>query len=594
MLTHPKFVPVVSLCLLISACGGGGGGDDPPEPRPTLSVVSGKAAAGGAIIGRVTIKDSSVPAKEKLVAISTDGSYTFDVSDMTAPFMMRADGTVGSTSYSIYSAATSADVNGTVNITPLTDLIVANTAGQLAKNYFDAGAYSGMTTAALNTAETALQARLQPVLTAIGLADSIDLLRASFNPDHTGLDAALDVLRVTTNTATAIATITNLIDNTTITDDLASQADTSVIVEAGVASGLTDFQLIAAGFQTFTGYFATSLPNPADAGLNALFDGANFLFQGDNLATFLTDITSSPELVGVKFSNVALEGINSTTAKVSFVVQYSGKKHSITWQVNKSGSTWLMAGDQRIGYVSVSALASYDDSSTIYTGLWLEADNFNTTSVSYAVVTGSGLPTAYGGANGSSTSAGALLFKIPSNDSFQLAGPGAAYNGASTIGISNGYNQYWLGDAAIGTIADGDVYTITLYNDMGTASYLLDDEVVDSYTDKLMKRPYLSTELSATSFPAITTSATAIAAAAGTSGNITINWTLPTGILANNVHFWRDYPTASNDSVDKEVSATATSATLTLIAPPETVSAHGVSVFSNDVFGRDLVTSINN
>ena len=599
MFKQPKFLSVVSLFLLISACGGGGGDDSGAtiNPQPTLSVVSGKAAAGGAIVGWVTIKDSSVPTEEKRVAISTDGSYTFDVSDMTAPFMMRADGTVGGTSYSIFSAATSADINGTVNITPLTDLIVANIAGQLAQNYFSGGSFSGLTTAALNAAETTLQARLQPVLTAIGLADTIDLLRTSFNPDHTGLDAALDILRVTTDTATALATITNVIDNITITDNLASQADTDVLAAtSNVASGLTDFQQIVAKFATLTGYFATSLPAPTNTGLNALFDGTNFLFEGSNLSTFLTEITAMPTLIGAQFTDITLGTINSTTARVGFVIKYSGKTVPFQWQMNKSASGWLMAGDQQIGYVSVNAFSAYDDSTTIRTGLWLEASNFNTTSVSYAVITGNGLPTATGGANGSSS--GSLLFKNISSEGFQLAASGAAYNGSSTTRaqVCNcNSNQYGLNDTAIGTISDGDVYTIRLYYDNGTPSNLSDDGTpIATYTDKLMKRPYFNTELSAASFPVITTSATAIATAASTGGNITINWTLPTGLIADQVHFFRSYTNSSNDSIENEVLGTATGSTLTLIAPSGTIYSHGVSVTATDVFGREFGTSINN
>lgn len=593
-------VVTASLLFLLSACSGGGGGDPASTGGTTPPValsVSGIAAAGGIIIGSVTIKDSSVPPEEKLVAISTDGSYTFDVSDMTAPFMMRADGTVGGTSYSIYSAATSADVNGTVNITPLTDLIVANIAGQLAQTYFSAENFSGLTTTALNSAETALQARLQPVLTAIGLADSIDLLRTSFNPDHTGLDAALDVLRVTTDTATGIATITNVIDNIAITDNLASQADADILAAtSNVASGLSDFQQIVAKFATLTGYFATSLPAPTNTGLNALFDGTNFLFEGSNLSAFLTDITTIPTLIGAQFTDITLDTINSTTARVGFVIKYSGKTAPFQWQMNKSASDWLMAGDQQIGYVSVNSFSTYDDSTTIRTGLWLEASDFNTTSVSYAVITGNGLPTATGGANGSSS--GSLLFKNISSEGFQLAASGAAYNGSSTnpAQVCNcNNNQYGLNDTEIGTISDGDVYTIRLYYDNGTPSDLSDDGApIATYTDKLMKRPYLNTELSAASFPVITTSATAIATAASTGGDITINWTLPTGLIADQVHFWRSYADNSNDSVENEVSGTATGATLTLIAPSGTISGHGVNVMAIDVFGREIGTSINN
>ncbi|RYZ35486.1 MAG: cytochrome c, partial [Sphingobacteriales bacterium] len=48
---------------------------------------------------------------------------------LTAPFVFRAEGRAGGSIYVLHSAATSADVGGTINITPLTDLVLANVAG---------------------------------------------------------------------------------------------------------------------------------------------------------------------------------------------------------------------------------------------------------------------------------------------------------------------------------------------------------------------------------------------------------------------------------------------------------------------------------
>jgi hypothetical protein len=49
----------------------------------------------------------------------------------------------------------------------------------------------GLTATELNAAEDLLQQRLQPVLSALGVSASIDLLRTAFDTDHEGLDAAL-------------------------------------------------------------------------------------------------------------------------------------------------------------------------------------------------------------------------------------------------------------------------------------------------------------------------------------------------------------------------------------------------------------------
>ena len=159
--------------LTLTACGGGGGGGD-SSPRPaTTQTLSGTAAAGAPVIGRVTVKDSAGTVRNTVVA--ADGSYTLDVSGLAPPFALRLEGTAGGRSYVLHSAATAADVNGTINITPLTDLIVANVARQVAANYFNTGNFGALTPTELNAAENTLQQRLQAVLTEAGVVATIDL-----------------------------------------------------------------------------------------------------------------------------------------------------------------------------------------------------------------------------------------------------------------------------------------------------------------------------------------------------------------------------------------------------------------------------------
>jgi hypothetical protein len=193
------------------------------------------------MIGSVTIKDSTLPtAQTKTVPIAADGKYTVDVNGMTAPFMVRADGYIGGNEYHLYSAGTSADVGGTINITPLTDLIVANVCGTIAKTYFDNGSFTGLTAAQLTAESNLLKAKLLPVLQALGVSDTIDLLRASFNTDHTGLDAALDILRVTSDTTTGVTTITNIITQQQMTSDAAGDYVGTLDDTTGVVTGVTD------------------------------------------------------------------------------------------------------------------------------------------------------------------------------------------------------------------------------------------------------------------------------------------------------------------------------------------------------------------
>ena len=63
----------------------------------------------------------------------------------------------------------------------------------------------------------------------MGVASSIDLLRTAFNADRSGLDAVMDVVKVTVDPTTAQATIKNLITQAEIRDDLASKTDTAAL-----------------------------------------------------------------------------------------------------------------------------------------------------------------------------------------------------------------------------------------------------------------------------------------------------------------------------------------------------------------------------
>lgn len=594
------WVLAVLVLATTAGCGGGGGGGSAsatPPATPPPTTLTGTAAAGAPIAGIVSVKDSL--GAVRTVTIAPDGKYTLDVSGLTAPFMMRAEGTVGGRAYTLHSAAVTADVGGTVNITPLTDLIVANVASQIASTLYSSGSFSGLTPTALAQAETTLQTSLQPVLTALGLDASTDLLRAVFNANHTGQDALLDVLRVTVDPATTQATIQNLINNQIIMDDLASKAALTVADATGVVAGLTDIQQIVAQFDAWSALFATSLPSANNPALLALFDTTSFLSFGENLTDFLAGITSNPVLIGAKFTNVAVESITTSTAKARFVVQHSGgRTDSLSFVVNKVGGIWKLAGDQRIVDLSVYAYAT-NKTAGIYnpgisTGLWVV---FNPGAVSpamhYVVVTGPGLPTSGGGANG--TSEGVLLVDYLNGNFTFAQGP---YNGTSTPRLPDGSfinfsNQLPLSDASIGLIADNATYTVKVYADPNnTPSNLTDDSLLATYAEVIGKRPYLSTELSAASFPAVSTTAAQVGTFANAGGNLTVNWTLPAGLKSDEIDAFRFDAGVNLEFAEADPVATATSATLTWLAPTFPVAGYGIEVRARDVFNRSLETHV--
>lgn len=356
-----------SSIALLTACGGGGSsgsGADDAGSGAGSAIISGTAAAGAPIIGQVTVKAAN--GAMRTVDIRTDGSYSIDVSGMTAPFVFRAQGQVGGREIILVSAATSADINNTINITPFTDLIVANMAGQLASTYFNSPDFAGLTAAELNDAKTVLTQRLLPVLGSLGMDAGFDLLRTAFSANHTGIDAVLDAVRVTVDPDTNTALIQDLINNTSITDNLTDKTDSSTIPApvVGLEGPATDLQLIEAQFAVFNNLFASGLPSPENATLQGLFvtDGS-FLDGGQDLETFLNEITSEPEIVGAALLSPAIvEYIDANTMKIAFLFRESDGSiepaldGDNVFVMKKQDGAWRIAGNGRPFDIDVDAV----------------------------------------------------------------------------------------------------------------------------------------------------------------------------------------------------------------------------------------------
>jgi hypothetical protein len=574
-----KFVKSITLfaatALLVSACGGGSDSVS-TAPAPRATTLSGTAAAGAPIIGTVTIKDSASPANTKFVTIAADGNYSVDVSDLTAPYMVRADGYVGGNEYHLYSAGTAADVGGTINITPLTDLIMANIAGTLAQTYFDSGSFSTLTATEMTTQADALKAKLLPILQAVGVSDSIDLLRSSFSTDHTKIDAVLDVIRVATDPATSIATITNIITQEQMTSNIETGTYTGELTDTtGVTEAVSDIQKISAGFDAFSKLFATSIPSPTNATLLGLFDAATFMDGGQDLNSFLSELTTDPSMIGIKFANIAIQSIDTTndTAVITFDVIQDGVVEKdgpmVFHMIKKADGKWYMQGDLRIAGVNIEPRAHYNPYSgnptPIETGLGISIEDRGGKGITSAVVTGAGLPIA--GLN--------MVSQID-------------YEWFMIEGNMNG-NMYPLTDAQIGAIAEtGEVYTVKLYDGTG---------LVATYTEKLKKRPYLNTELTPASFP-VFTSPTVTELQAFTGGEVTVTWTLPAGLTNDWLEATIMDDSGNSARYETDPAPTATSETFTLnpvdsTGQPFTITNGWLWLSAADGYGRQLSVGLN-
>jgi hypothetical protein len=562
---------IACVALFLAACSSGGGDGGGGTPPAASAIISGTAAAGAPVVGFVAVRDSSTnpqPVRTN-IPIEANGHYSVDVSGLTAPFAFLASGTVGGKTVSLYSAATQADVGGTINITPFTDLIIRNIAASAVDGFINNGNFSNLTKTQLDAQRVLLTNQLAPALTAMGLSSSIDLLRATFNADSTGLDRFMDVVKVSTTPTTA--TITNILDAANaLIIDTTTGATTGIISVTGLAPTGTSIDQITQNFRAFANFFATGLPNPADPNLVALFSNT-FLEDGEDSSAFLTDITTDPFLIGLKISSLVVDSVNTTagTAQVHFIPQDAAGQclaHdvvgcSLSWQMVKNGSgPWQIAGNQRIARVSVRTHATRNicasntncqpvGTTTYATGLSLNINNEGLQSIGSAVVTGPGLP------NGGVTLTAQVNFTW-------FAFPSPLCQGCTT-------DLFTMTDQQIALVVPNSTYTVQLFNLSGTP---ISGAI---YTEVVPVPPVLNAALATLAYPSITSSTQNLAGI--TTATLTPSWNIPAGLFGDILSvfvFQTDLVGQNlqnlNVRADVRTNGTATSGTSTLVIPAPT------------------------
>lgn len=594
--------------IFVAGCGGGGGSPEAPIVQSTM--LSGTVAGGAAVIGNVIITDSLGATKG--VPIEANGRYSIDVSGMTGPFILKAAGTVGNTSVTYYSAATTADVGGTVNVTPFTNLIVSNIAAQMAENYFAnlaniANIGTLITPAKIAAAETALQAKLQPVLTALGISDSIDLLRTTFAADHSGIDAVLDLVKVEVNTTTNVVTLKNALTQIAIaTDDVKTSADDSTASDSTKLDGITltavtDLQAIVTKLNEFAALFATSVPTIEAIKNSGIFDtSANFMMSGESFAEFASELSSDQEIIGLKFSNVDISlDASGTKGKLTAFISTSTFNEKIELTMVKINGAWKVQGDGRIADVGVEALAwrnewtGLSSGSFVQSGLSIQIDPFSYNSshtsapVTRAVITGPGLV--------DSTGSGGSIVMVPNNENTWFKVEGAQSGGNQIIECGQAYGA---GSPIVTSLCvnvaqalDNSEYTVVLQDANRTSLNGAGYKVV------LSKQPYASRTLTAANFPVITSftidgqNVTPSLMVPGKT--VSVGWTMPSGLFSEDINLWANTSTDfSFFRVEKSLLPGATSALFGLSGMPSgTITNAGVWLSGADIYGRRFATN---
>nr|WP_298720499.1 hypothetical protein [uncultured Steroidobacter sp.] len=610
--------------LTLSACGGGGGGSgsaappssnqpppnsgppsNPPPGTPTASAFSGVAAVGAPLVGTVTVKDAL--GATRTVQIGTNGSYSVDVTGMTAPFVFRAAGTANGREYVVHSAAAAADVNGTINVTQLTDLVVNNIAGQIASNYFEAGNFGGIAKEALDAEAAKLKEKLLPVLQALGVDASVDLLRTQFTPLQSALDSALDILRVTVDANSLVATITNIVTQQQIEDDLkvsaAGEASPPQLTDTqGVSDAADDVTLIKGALANFSSLFADGVP-PA-ANIEAVLT-AGFLFEDQNAANFAAEMSSDPSADGLTFTDVDIKKIDYTdVSNVFAVVDFTAKDGEGRemdrirgFQLRKGvDGVWRLHGDRKVIEMTADVMAIRSSSAygtCTSTGLEFYMEDYdpsNNGSVPFTsvVVHGPGLPQA--GIRYVRPELGGWWPLDGQTSNFYVMGSSCA----ETQPVSDAVIAGIPADAAYVAVAfDSEGNRVNLpggINRPGTFAH-------GAYVLNIDNRPLTAAEAQASSaFPVITSPASAAELASYMGGDLSV---VATGMNPNtyaDVIF--TIGTASDERQEADLwthgsAEGVLNETITLFAPEEPITWRSLRVVTYDGFRRAFMTIYN-
>jgi len=576
---------VMLFSIAIASCGGGGGGGGSSSPPATT--VSGVAAAGVPIVGFAYLKDSASPAVTRgPVTIAADGSFSFSVSGLTAPFILMAEGSVGGQGVKLVSAATGA---GTANINPLTNIAVAAATGTTdPSSVYNNPLTHPITQANLDVAIGQIQTMLQSLNTAY--STTANPLTGSYSANHTGLDAILDVVSVSLDTTTGGISVDSKVTGATIgtagiTSGTSGLAITNTISSSEVpaTTTITDLQAIGSALSSLATTINSKGVNIAAADLAPYYasdanfgmnDGLNRANTLTMLASYLTTLPSTISgvtgLTLVSVDTGATPNVYTVSANIKFTDGSSIPLVMLASKFIYEGGSWKIKGSGHIArssvYPRVVRNTGYSGGATITvtdsTGIALDTDDSGNMGINSAVMTGPGLP------------AGGALFVLTNGM--------LCYNNGSYCDVT--YDA--MNDATIGAIPDNAEYTV-VYKDVSSTP-------LETRKFTVAKRPYMKTELTNGSF--VSTNVTSHSLAdAHYGGTFNFTYTLPTEYVATDIYSEMAFNELANGAgsqikVGKPLSLTGSSSSMTTVAAAWSPAEAYFYTSATDQYGRQFHT----
>ena len=519
------------------------------------------------------------------MSLSAQLGFSFNVDGLTAPFILKAEGSVGGQSVKLVSAAIAA---GTANINPLTNIAVAAATGTTdpLSVYSNPLTYPIMQVN-LDAAIVQIQTMLQSLNTVY--STTANPLTGTYSANHTGLDAILDVVSVSLDTTTGGVSVDSKVTGATIgTASIGasgiSVTDTIAASEVPATTTIPDLQAIGAalsslattinskGVNLAAADLAPYYASDANFGMNDGLDRTNTLSMwAGNLSTLPSTISGVTGLALVSVDTGATPNVYTISGSIKFTDGSSFPLDAFASKFIYESGSWKIKGNGHIAWSSVYPRVvrntGYFGGATITvtdtTGIALDTDDSGNMGINSAVMTGPGLPT--GGVT------------------FVLMNGRLCYNNGMNCDVT--YDA--MDDATIGAIPDNAEYTV-VYKDVSSAT-------LETRKFTVAKRPYKKTELANGSFLGTNVTSHSLADA-HYGGAFNFTYTLPTEYIATDISSEMAFSefaggdTGNYIKVRKQLSMTEGSASLTTVAGSWTPVEAYFYTNATDQYGREFHT----
>jgi hypothetical protein len=235
-----KTMAASAVALLIAGCGGGGGGGASVGDAASLEI-KGTAAVGAALSGAaVAVKCATGSGTGSTTAT---GSYTVSMPGAALPCIIQVSGEVGGVAVTLHSVAEAGTASGAnttavANVTPVTEMIVAQLLASLPADAFSSFDAQKVTTAAITTAVTAIVDALKTAGVDLGSIDPLKatLVPASGNTAGNDYDKLLDALGEKVPSE-SLSLVVNQIANAAGSNSSEGLGDAMVAVSGGTLEG---------------------------------------------------------------------------------------------------------------------------------------------------------------------------------------------------------------------------------------------------------------------------------------------------------------------------------------------------------------------